>query len=149
MADAKKYFVNAILEHTKHQHYIQVYGNLLEQYLGKIKMSLTREQLKVNRSYVDQINQGLKITAIGEKSVLYRHYGDKNGDHEKVYLIDFALSDWSLQKKKIKFERWINIYIDLIFSTHSKKEDADKEADEFKYRIACEHFVREYEVDDE
>lgn len=46
-------------------------------------------------------------------------------------------------KKKIKVERWLNVYPSSVI-THDSKESADNDAS--KDRIACEHFVKEYEV---
>lgn len=47
-------------------------------------------------------------------------------------------------KKKIKVERWINIYPNGWVVMHDTKCEADKWSG--GRRIACEHFVREYEI---
>lgn len=50
-------------------------------------------------------------------------------------------------KKKIKVERWINVYPSGNAAIHETKELADRFSRlSSKARIACEHFVKEYEL---
>ena len=56
--------------------------------------------------------------------------------HEKVTL--------EKPKKKVKVERWINVYPSGSVITHASKESADNDAS--KNRIACEHFFKEYDI---
>lgn len=56
--------------------------------------------------------------------------------HEKVTL--------EKPKKKIKVERWLNVYPNGWVVMHDTKCEADKWSGGI--RIACEHFVKEYEL---
>jgi hypothetical protein len=58
-----------------------------------------------------------------------------------------SLANWTVKKKtkKIKVECWLNIYPECVISFYSK-EKADKSAS--NNRIACEHFVKKYEVEE-
>ena len=56
--------------------------------------------------------------------------------HEKVTL--------EKPKKKIKVERWINVYSNGDTLTYASKEAAGCDVSED--RIACEHFFKEYEI---
>lgn len=46
--------------------------------------------------------------------------------------------------KKVKVEKWIKVFSDGSSHTYSVKEHAEEDAT--PYRIACEHFVKEYEI---
>ena len=58
--------------------------------------------------------------------------------------LDYRSVTLEKPKKQIKVERWINVYSGGNIGTYKSKELADMDAGE--NRIACEHFVREYEV---
>lgn len=89
-----------------------------------------------------------KILAVGDNTFFV-----KTGDNFEIEAIAFFndLENWKIKKpkKKVVIERWINCYSDGSTSTWVCKEDADSYNMHSKpARISCEHFRREYEIDE-
>ena len=81
---------------------------------------------------------------VNEKVLTVRMFdGDIHDWNEK------SLSGWKIKKpmKTVKIDIWLNIYLDPTDTCgHSSRELADSSAQDD--RIACEHFVKEYQMED-
>jgi hypothetical protein len=88
-----------------------------------------------------------EITAMGIHNYFFTN--PNNNEFSREYYDGLqSLENWKIKKpkKKIVAECWLNIYKDGDIARHETKEDADKAA--ACDRIACEHFYKEYEIDD-
>lgn len=84
----------------------------------------------VYESKKDDVYKFLSVNPIDDDESWYTKdglYWD-DGSHSPYDIIEPA-------PKKVKVQGWLNVYGDGFHNFHSKKEDADHEADE--HRIAC------------
>jgi hypothetical protein len=109
-------------------------------------MSLTREDLEKLELPVEIIDKRdgeiRKVICLGSDRYFYeaKNHGALLGCYP--FLSAYKLKP---KTKKITVERWVNVYPNGITSPHRTEEEADSFAS--SDRIACEHFVKEYEVE--